>query len=416
MDIISAEGVEYKFYPLITPTKGEYVEAHTVVHTNPSEPTSQIIMDTTNNDFDKAHLYLSGALPAGQYFIRCYNPDFDTGSGTEFDDVFWVSRNGTIWCNEIYSNTTSDLSQGLEANVLRLDEVEEKADENAAEIVAVLNIVTPIDTKIQNATILATNNTLVLRGPNTGTVQINNLDILQGTGPLGNHVSVHGDGQYYFIPYDDVNGVPTQRPDSVYRFGRNHEEVEFSPAGDGLEIINDDNKILIQCSKTAATILIEGDKTSVSDDYFVIRDNSGTEILAVNHQDISGTCFADRDARLLEVEAAIDGASPLNLIGKLVKRATSTNFDELECNKLVCDTIIPKTGDALKEIRVSSIRTKKNSFWLGEALHISELNGKAMLQTRKASVPVYMQGIGVVEQDFLNASTTLLSKKSKPCL
>ena len=30
-----------------------------------------------------------------------------------------------------------------------------------------------------------------------------------------------------------------------------------------------------------------------------------------------------------------------------------------------------------------------------------------MLQTRKSSVPVYMQGIGVVEQDFLDASTTL---------
>ena len=83
MNVVSGEK-SYTFYPVI---KVQDDHEHTTVQ-NVISADNQISLNT-DNDVDKAHLFLQGTLPDDEFFIRCYDPSKDDGSGTIWENVFF---------------------------------------------------------------------------------------------------------------------------------------------------------------------------------------------------------------------------------------------------------------------------------------------------------------------------------------
>ena len=228
------EGNEtYTFYPILEPTHENKVVAHTV------ESHDAKVSLNTDNSVDKSHLYLEGPLGLDEFFIRCYDPEQDTGSGLPEENEFYVDRSGNVNCKALYSETTSDITNSISGIGISLDTIEET---------------------LNNGTENATPDTFVVRD-NAGGAKFGKLttdSLVLNSDAVGPHISMPRNSILHFVPYL-ADGV-TPRPDSVYRFGRNHEELEASGAGDGLEFIQDNEEILIQVQPTAPTIRIGMDK------------------------------------------------------------------------------------------------------------------------------------------------------------
>jgi hypothetical protein len=230
----------------------------------------------TDNSVDKSHLYLEGPLALDEFFIRCYDPEQDTGSGLPEENEFYVDRDGNVNCKNIYSTTVTDLN----------DDIENVQDD-----------VDGIEITLASATKDSTSNMLVKRG-NTGEAsfaQITVDSLVLNSEAVGPHVSLPRNSILYFIPYL-ADGV-TPRPNSVYRFGRNHEELEASGAGDGLEFRQDNEEILIQVQSAAPTIRIGMDKDA-GVNVFEVFHGVGNLVFAI-HQD--GSLF---QAHLTETDEA----------------------------------------------------------------------------------------------------------------
>ena len=81
----------------------------------------------------------------------------------------------------------------------------------------------------------------------------------------------------------------------------------------------------------------------------------------------------------------------------------------LEVDDVYCDRIVPRSDTHLKEIKVSTIKTKNRSLWLGDRIHISTDLGSAKIQYKNATVPLYLQGLtpAVTESDVTGLGATL---------
>ena len=64
-------------------------------------------------------------------------------------------------------------------------------------------------------------------------------------------------------------------------------------------------------------------------------------------------------------------------------------------------------GGTLKKLRVLSVQASDNSVWLGDKLHVTDRDGRAQLQIRKDTIPVYLAGLGVDAADVTALGTTI---------
>ena len=63
-------------------------------------------------------------------------------------------------------------------------------------------------------------------------------------------------------------------------------------------------------------------------------------------------------------------------------------------------------GGTLKTLKILSVQASDNSVWLGNKLHVTDRDGRAQLQIRKDTIPVYLAGLGVVTADVTALGTT----------
>ena len=336
---VSGSGLVYTEYPIFKKTTTSVLESGEHISINPH-----------NNAVDKAHIFLKGDFPSDQYYIRCTNPTHVV------PDQFTVDSDGVVICYElrcenVISGTTDDL-------IVSLDNVSTQVDDNEDEIDILGEIVygASATTEVDNS-IVQRDNTV---GTEIDKIICNTL-ASTGTAPK---ISMYGDGHLRYYPEIEVGGELVVKPDALYRFGANQEELgDFSTAGDGLEMKDEENEVLIQVQKTAPTVRIVGKK------------NAGVNYLE---------CIDEND---------------------VVKFSVSN--DEIVADKVVCDTIEARTGSSLKEIQVDTIKAKKSSLWLGDKLHISEENTRAQFQYRKDTIPVYLQGLSVDAADVVALGKTV---------
>ena len=60
----------------------------------------------------------------------------------------------------------------------------------------------------------------------------------------------------------------------------------------------------------------------------------------------------------------------------------------------------------MKRLKLLSMEAADSSVWLGKKLHFSDRNGRAQLQIRKDTIPVYLAGLGVVTADVTALGVT----------
>ena len=216
-----------------------------------------------DHDTDNSHVYLEGNLGENDNFVRCKNPYI---SNTE--DVFKVNYQGSVFCNDIFSSTT--------------DNILEIINEISQETVALNDIV--LDNTHE-----AIPNTLVARS-NSGASFINQIQgnflHLKDRGTQDAvHLNLQG-GSMFFIPVEgNQNG---ERSDAIYRFGENHEEMDFTGHGDGLEFTENNNHIMIQTNEHTPVIDITSYKTGNEATIQVRQISSGSsdsEVTFALHQD-----------------------------------------------------------------------------------------------------------------------------------
>ena len=199
--------------------------------------------DNSGNDGDKAHLYLQGDLPVDEHFIRCTD---DSGTSK-----FSVGPTGDVFANNIQSQTT-DL---LDAEVTELDE---RVVDHSDELDLIEGAIADIYDDVTSATHNAEIGTLVKRGDSVPTVfndmSAHSLDV---TGQAS-HLNLSGNAIMYWVPQ---NADGTNR-DAIYRFGHNHGEVgSLDGAGGGLEFVEHQNRVFLQCSRTEPSMFIDCHKT-----------------------------------------------------------------------------------------------------------------------------------------------------------
>ena len=271
---VFSNGSNYEFFPI--PKEKIVVSSVTkVIH-------DKIQVDA-DNEIDKSHVYLEGPLPSDEFFLRCHDPEQDSGSGNMFLEAqFAVDKNGNINCGEITSETIIEI-------VDKIDEIDE-------EVETVDELVNTVYTEFVFATPDANINTFVKRadsGNNTKFNKIETKDLTVSNYGGASHVAVRGDSILYWIPLLQ-NG--TLKPNATYRFGHNHQEIgDLTASGGGLEFIDGDEEILIQVSSTAPTIRIKGDKvdafyieinTANNDAVFTIPpDENTTSVTSLNVAD-----------------------------------------------------------------------------------------------------------------------------------
>ena len=77
--------------------------------------------------------------------------------------------------------------------------------------------------------------------------------------------------------------------------------------------------------------------------------------------------------------------------------AANADWDDatIRAKGIKTKTITAEDGTRLVRLRVKTILANDSSVWLGDKLHVSDRAGRAQLQVRKETIPVYLAGIGV---------------------
>ena len=302
---------------------------------------------------DKAHLVLKGKLMPGEYFFRCINQIYFEGEVVDVDDdVFYIDDVGNVECSAVNGvdivnlyTFAGETSEDVDLNTADIEEMGEFLELATPSVVGQALVQRDLQGSVEVQDLTA--NKIFARG-------------------LQNTIAIHGDGAFWYIAYiDDVTHPGTSIIDTTatYRFGRNIEEPgELGGAGDGLEMKHNDQELLIQVQADNSTIFIKGIKSSPSARFIEIRDES-REIF-----------YVDRDGDVM-------------------------------ARKIHCESLVPLNG-SFDEIKVDRIRTRKNSMWLGERLHVTEARGLGRLLFRNAIVPTYLQNLNVQAGD-LPAGITL---------
>ena len=243
--VTTAGGYSYLSYPV---TK-EQVFAHTLQTVD-----GGVHIDSTNNNLDNAHLILNGNLPQSEYYLRCHDLT---------ENVFTIDGDGDVKCAAVEAASLKlpqianvETQIGLNSSNLALD----------AQLIQVIQgidsaqdtKITNLETVVEAATRLKGGDTLVKRGQSSGTeIEYCKVNQLHALTPNAN-ISVFGDGTFNWVAMDSSGN---NQPNSLYRFGRNTTDLgDNTGAGDGLEIVRNDNTCLISCTKHSATIKIEGEK------------------------------------------------------------------------------------------------------------------------------------------------------------
>ena len=193
---------------------------------NPREAYQRIIVDNGAISIDHAshganendsHLFLKGTLQAHESYVKITN-DANVEK-LRIDNTGKIHAPGGVTCPEITTVTTATSG-------------------NTASITALTGTVTTLTTEttqntnqLMSATAAATNGTLVLRHNVNGThfAKITS-DIVE----IGTAQALYGDANIQYIPQDNGgNNIAG----SIYRFGSNHEEFDFTGSGEGIELI-----------------------------------------------------------------------------------------------------------------------------------------------------------------------------------
>lgn len=268
MNVFSG-GSNYEFIP-IPKEKLVVTSVSKVIH-------EQIRVDA-DDEVDKSHVYLEGPLLSDEFFLRCHDPDQDSGSGNMFLEAqFAVDKNGNVNCGDITSET--------------ITEIVDKIEEQEEDIDLVDSLVNTVYDEIVWATPDASEGILVKRAVGGYKTKFNKLetrDLTVSNYGGDSHVDIRGDSILYWVP---LLADGTTKPNSIYRFGHNHQEVgDLTASGGGLEFVDDGQEILIQTSQTAPTMRIRGNKNAGTN-MVEIQDGSSNNLVKVDHQ---GVVHCDR--------------------------------------------------------------------------------------------------------------------------
>ena len=213
------------------------------------------------DDTDETHIYLQGPLTTSENFFECINTNTSLVT-----PVFEINSSGGIVCGNIVSVTTTNLDN-------RISDIEE----DIVEISAGSQDITDAFALFPSFVSENTPKTIVFRDEH-GKSDFSQLHIKNLEGVA--NIQLHADAQLFFIPYEWVGDVYTPKT-SVYRFGANQEEVtDLTTAGDGIEMVDNNNQILIQVQKNAPTIDIQGEKNA-GVPFMRIKNQNSQEIFTI---------------------------------------------------------------------------------------------------------------------------------------
>jgi len=150
----------------------------------------------------------------------------------------------------------AEISGDVDTNETAIENLETDVQQNTQQVA----LIASHEDDLTGATHLNTGGELVKRD-SSGDVHFN--AVTTELAAVGNNISLYGDAAMNFVPQSIVNGVPVNKPDFLYRWGRNTEELgDTSGTGDGLEFKNGDtdNEILIQVNDNTPTLEIAYEK------------------------------------------------------------------------------------------------------------------------------------------------------------
>ena len=227
-----------------------------------------IQIDHAQHHDDKTHLLLKGNLSATEKYIRMLNLAGETLAEVDHTGTY----HGGVDAPQIdtLNTTVDDLTDILAEEVDDLLEAQGNIADLQTEVAANTNQVALIashENTLNAATHLAEQNEIVKRD-NTGHAAFSSIQTELAA--IGNNISLYGDAAFNFVPQEVVNGVTVNKPNYLYRIGRNVSELgDASGVGDGLEFSTPGvggsgvNSIFIQCNETTPTIDIEHHKLNL---------------------------------------------------------------------------------------------------------------------------------------------------------
>ena len=252
-----------------------------------------IKLDRADHHADKTHLLLKGDLANDEKYISMQTQAGVVLASIDHEGKF---HGAGITAPELTSiNSTLDdvvdvlaqINLDVDTNETAIENLETDVQQNTQQVA----LIASHEDDLTGATHLNTGGELVKRD-SSGDVHFNT--VTTELAAIGNNISLYGDAAMNFVPQSIVNGSPVNKPDFLYRFGRNTEELgDLSGTGDGLELKNGDtyNEILIQVNDNTPTIQIAYEKLAEpvirfteNDTITIDMDDSGYHRLVVKEE------------------------------------------------------------------------------------------------------------------------------------